>query len=120
MAQTQRQALNAYVALTRMGKKATGKAAFSLFRMKQKLKDVVEFQAEQEQQLVERFGGKVSEEGMIMIADDDQRKAFLEDREKLHSMELEPAVEPVTVEISGLPEINMEEIEALDGFVEFK
>ena len=120
MAQTQRQALRAYTAIRDMGRKATGKAAFSLFRMKQQLRDIVEFQAEEEQKLVEQFGGQVSEEGMILIADDAQREKFLKEKEKLYAMELDPAVEPVTVELSGLPEINMDEIEALDGFVEFK
>lgn len=120
MVQTQRQALSAYAALLKMGKKATGKAAFSLFRMKQRLKDIVEFQAEEEQKLVEKHGGKVSEEGLILIADEGQRAAFMEEKRALYDMVIDPAIEPVTVEIDGLPEINMEEIEALDGFIEFK
>ena len=120
MVQTQKQALSAYAALQRMGRKATGKAAFTLFRMKQKLKEIVEFQAEEERKLVEKHDGKISEEGMILIADAEERKAFGEEQKELYDMEIEPAIEPVTVKLDGLPEINMEEIEALDGFVQFE
>lgn len=120
MAQNHRQALNAYVTITRMGKKATGKNAFALFRMKQKLKELIEFQAEEEQKLVEAHGGTIAEDGTITIKDEDQRIAFSADKAKLYELPVDPEIEPVTVELDGIPEITMDEIEALDGFVTFK
>lgn len=120
MAQTQLRALIAYAALTRMGQKATGKAAFSLFRMKQKLEQVVRFQGEQEKTLAEKHGTKIMEDGTLIFPDDKEKAAFMEDKKALYDMEIEPAIETIKVPIDKLPEINMEEIEALNGFIEFE
>ena len=120
MAQTQRQALSAYTAIRDMGRKATGKAAFSLFRMKQRLKEVVEFQSEEELKLVEKFGGKVTEGGQILIADEEKKLQFLKEHRAFYDMVLDPPLETVTIRAEDLPEISLDEIEALDGFVIFE
>ena len=102
---TQGQALKAYTALMGMGKKAVGKAAFALFRMKSQLKTVIDFQAEQEQNLVEKNGGKITEDGKILFAEVDQRKAFATERAELEKMALlkKPAKLPViTAEMLSL------------------
>jgi len=120
MAQTHLKALIAYAALTRMGQKATGKAAFSLFRMKQKLEEVVRFQGEQERTLAEKHGTKIMEDGALIFPDDKAKAAFMEDKKALYDMEIDPEIEPIKVQIDQLPAINMEEIEALNGFIEFE
>ena len=117
---TQGQALKAYTALMGMGKKAVGKAAFSLFRMKSQLKTVIDFQAEQEQAMVERNGGKITEDGKILFAEVDQRKAFATERAELEQMEIEPAIPEITLKAKDIPDINMDEIEALEGFIKFE
>ena len=118
--QNQRQALAAYAVLMGMGRKATGEAAFSLFRMKQKLKEYVDFQAEEEEKMVERAGGQITEDGKIIIEDPMKRKAFLEEKKKLGEMEIKPAIEPIRIAPERIPEINMDEIEALQGFIIFE
>lgn len=118
--QTQQQALTAYAILMGMGKKATGEAAFSLFRMKQQLRDIVEFQSEEEAKLVDKLGGKITETGQIIFAGDEEKRAFIEEKKKLGSMEIDPAIEPVRIAPDKIPEINMDEIEALQGFIIFE
>lgn len=118
--QTQQQALTAYAILMGMGKKATGEAAFSLFRMKQQLRDIVEFQSEEEAKLVDKLGGKITESGQIIFAGDEEKRAFIEGKKKLGSMEIDPAIEPVRIAPDKIPEINMDEIEALQGFIIFE
>lgn len=118
--QTQQQALTAYAILMGMGKKATGEAAFSLFRMKQQLRDIVEFQSEEEAKLVDKLGGKITETGQIIFAGDEEKLAFIEGKKKLGSMEIDPAIEPVRIAPDKIPEINMDEIEALQGFIIFE
>ena len=103
-----------------MGKKATGEAAFSLFRMKQQLRDIVEFQSEEEAKLVDKLGGKITESGQIIFAGDEEKRAFIEGKKKLGSMEIDPAIEPVRIAPDKIPEINMDEIEALQGFIIFE
>ena len=118
--QTQQQALTAYAILMGMGKKATGEAAFSLFRMKQKLKEIVEFQSEEEAKLVDKLGGKITETGQIIFAGEEEKRAFIEEKKKLGGMEIDPAIEPIRIAPDKIPEINMDEIEALQGFIIFE
>ena len=67
---TQHRAVVAYSTIIRMGQKVTGKAAFSLFRLKQTLRGIVEFQSEEEMKLVEKYGATVTEDGRILPGDD--------------------------------------------------
>jgi len=115
---TQGDAVRAYGAITRMGQKATGAAAFTLFRLKKGLQEIFEFQNEEEQKLVQQYGGQVIENSLVVIADKDQRAKFQAEVEKLHAMECD--IQPVTIPAAAIPEISLAEIEALDGFVIFE
>lgn len=116
----QKQALKAYVTLIGMGGKTTGKTALALFRLKGRLKELVDFQAEEEIKLAEKYGGKILDNGTIKFEDDDQRQGFLDEKNALGEMDIEPEIEPARVQIDTVPEITLSEIEALDGFVIFE
>ena len=116
---TQKQAIIAYGTIMRMGQKVAGKAAFSLFRLKQTLRGIVEFQSEEEMKLVEKYGAKVTDDGRILPGDDADKFAELL-KEKAELGEMECDVVPVEIDLESVPEITMNEIEALDGFVIFK
>ena len=116
---TQHMAVVAYSTIIRMGQKVAGKAAFSLFRLKQSLKQIVEFQSEEEMKLVEKYGATVTDDGRILPVDDAEKFAELvKEKEELGNMECD--VVPVEIDLDSIPEITMNEIEALDGFVIFK
>ena len=112
---TQGNAIVAFGAINRMGARATGNVAFTLFRLKKELKTIVEFQSEEEQKLIEKYKGAVTENGVIVVQEN--RDEFFKEREKLRAMECD--IEPVDVPMSGIPEITLAEIEALEGFVKF-
>ena len=115
---TQGDAVRAYGAIVRMGQKATGAAAFTLFRLKKSLQEIFEFQNEEEQKLVKKYGGQMIDNGLVVIADKEQREQFQKEVEKLHAMECD--IQPVTIPAAAIPEISLAEIEALDGFVIFE
>lgn len=117
---TQSEAVRAYITIVGMSKKVAGKAAFSLFRLKTALQPVVDFQTEQEQNLIEKYAGEVNDKGQVMIKDPEQREKFLAEHTELLNLPCEPEILPVTVTIDSAPEITMQEIEALDGFVNFE
>lgn len=110
---TQKQAITAYGTIIKIGGKVSGKNAFALFRLKQQLKEVVEFQAEEEMKLVEKYNGQITENGQIII-DHESRPKFIKEREELGSMECD--IQPVEI---GEIDITLDEIEALNGFVKF-
>ena len=119
MKTTQRKVIEAYGTLNQMGRKVSGQTAFALFRFKQQqLKPVVEFQGEEEVKLVDKFGGKITEEGRIIFDDDQKRAEFLKEQRKLGEMECE--VETIEIRTDEVPEITMQEIETLDGLIIFK
>lgn len=116
---TQNRAVVAYTTIMNMGQKVSGKPAFALFKLKQTLKGIVEFQSEEEMKLVEKYGATVTEDGRILPGDDAEKFAELvKEKEELGNMECD--VVPVEIDLDSIPEITMNEIEALDGFVIFK
>ena len=118
MKTTQKRAVEAYAVLNQMGRKVTGKTAFTLFRLKRKMKEIVEFQGEEEIKLVEKHGGRLTEDGRIIFDDAEMKTAFQIEQRKLGEMECE--IEPVMLKDDEIPQITMAEIEALDGFVIFE
>jgi len=113
----QKDAVKAYKALSRM-KGATGQPAFQLFKLKKKLKDIFDFQGEEQLKLVEKYNCDISENGLVKIDDEETKKKFFEEWETIGDVDCE--IEPVKIPISLLPNITLDEIEALDGFVIFE
>lgn len=116
----QKQVLKAYIVLISMGTKATGKTALSLFRLKNRLKELVDFQAEEEVKLAKKHGGEILDNGTIKFDDDEQKRQFLDEKAALGEMDIDPEIEPARVQIDAVPEITLSDIESLDGFVIFE
>ena len=114
----QERALRAYDTLETMGHKVTGQSAFILFKLKQQLKEIAQFQTEEEVKLLKKYEGTVGENGICTFKDPGSAKPFLEERRKLYMMECD--IDPVEIQADSIPDINMAEIDALDGFVVFK
>ena len=117
---TQQKVITAYTTLTALRKKVRGKEALDLFRLKNALQTNIDFQAEEEGKLVADFGGKVTDGGQIIIEDPEKRAEFQKAMAELGAMECEVAADPVKVSLDRNPDINLGEIEALDGFVTFE
>ena len=117
MTTTHGKAVDAYKTLLRMGDKISGQDAFRFFKLKRSLKEIFDFQAEEEEKLLKKFDAVVSQNGLIVIADKDKRNEFAKAVEELSKQECE--IPSIGVRQESIPNITLDEIEKLDGFVEF-
>ena len=117
---TQAKVLSAYSALNRIRNRIKGRDALNLFHMKKVLQENFDFQVEEEEKLVEEYGGVITENGSILIDDAEKRKAYNKARQELGEMECEIKTEVVVISLDRNPEITLEDIEQLAGFVDFK
>ena len=110
--------IEAYNALDGMGKKVTGKTAFKLFGVKKKLEEIIQFQLEEEKKLIEKYEGTVNESGLIRFANPEKSAEFFREKKELYSVDY--GIDAIEVDIDSVPDVTLEEIEALDGIVVFK
>ena len=117
---TQGKVLDAYAALNRIRQRVKGHDALHLFHMKNKLQENIDFQTEEEKKLVDEYGGVITEAGQVLIDDKEKRLAFREEYRKLNEMECEVDTEVLVLNLDRNPEITLEDIEQLSGFIDFK
>ena len=125
MKSNNRKSLEAYGILVGMGRKQIPTpVAYKLYKLRQKLKGVLEFITEQEQVLAEKFGVVIDDDGHFVFPDDAEKKEqFIEARTELMDAESEIEGDEIVVRLADLPdklEISMNEFEALEGFVRFE
>lgn len=109
--------LTAYNGLTLIRKKVRGTDARDLFQLKRAMQDSIDFLADEEEKLAEEHGGSITENGVVLIVDPKERAEFNAGIKELREMETKLEVEPMTLEMDKYPEITLEEIEMLYGFV---
>lgn len=120
MKTTQEKVLTAYSALTRIRKTVRGVTALDLFHLKNQLQENIDFQSEEEMKLIDEYGGTVTGDGLVLIADEEKKKAFAKAMAELRKMEVEIKADMPTVNLEKNPEITMEDIEQLHEFINFK
>ena len=120
MKTTQEKVLTAYAALMRIRKTVKGKDARDLFHLKNQLQESIDFQSEEEMKLITEYGGTVMENGTILIADEEKKKAFTKAMIELRKMEIEINADIPTVSIERNPDITLEDIDQLHEFVNFE
>lgn len=111
--------IKVYKALTKLGQQDLPiKLAFDLFKIKQALQPQWDFQVDEENKL--SAGAIVKPDGSVAFDSQEEADAFRQRLIELSSMEVDLKVKPVQVPISipGL-KLSMEDIEALDGIVQF-
>lgn len=115
----QGKAVQAYVTLQMMGKKQINNfTAYKLYRLKKDLQQVVEFQSEQEEKLIQELGGTV-ENGQLNVPEG-KGPEFNQKHRELEEMECEIDRDKITIWMKELPQISISEMEALDEFVDWK
>ena len=121
MKTTQRNAVIAYSALIGMGRKPMkSRTAYKLFRLRLKLKEIVDFQAEQETKLCQEMGVTISDDGRFQFPDDKIKEQFETAHKELEETECEIDENEIKIGINELPDLSINELEALDGFVKFE
>ncbi len=125
MKSTNRKASIAYGILVGMGRKQIPTpVAYKLYKLRQKLKGVMEFITEQEHNLAEKHGVVIGDDGHFIFPEDPKvEEVFKADHADLLETETEIEGDVIKIRLADMPdrlEISMNEIEALDGFVEFE
>ena len=118
----QGKATRAYIALANMSSKVLpANAALRLFKLKKALKDAFDFETEQEKLYVAELGGEMDQNGIIKFKDPiGDNKIFQDRRKELEDTDIEIELEVPTVALTEIKELSMADLEALEGFVNFK
>ena len=110
----------AFLGINQIRNQVRGMDALHLFHMKNMLKESVDYMAEEDVRMVTDAGGVITETGLVIIADKEKQKEYVKARKELDDMETEIQTDPVVILISRCPDVTVEQIERLEGFVIFK
>ena len=110
----------AFLGINQIRNQVRGMDALHLFHLKNMLKESVDYMAEEDVRMVADAGGVITETGMVIIADKEKQKEYVKARKELDDMETEIQTDPVVILISRCPDVTVEQIERLEGFVIFK
>ena len=91
-------------------------AAKRLFDLRKKLNEAVEFVIERQKAIMDETGVTYDDTGRWVYPDDETREKF--DRMNAELLDTETEIEPVTVKAAAVPGLDINDIAALDGFVE--
>lgn len=112
--------VNAYKALRELEQeKMPMKTAYKLYKLRKQLEKGFDFQREQEEKLLEDFGAKVLDGGLVQFQTVDDRKAYEAQIAELNDMESDVEVNPVDMGLTDEVSITPDAIEALEGIVNF-
>ena len=110
----------AFLGINQIRNQVRGMDALHLFHLKNMLKESVDYMAEEDVRMVTDAGGVITETGLVIIADKEKQKEYVKARKELDDMETEIQTDPVVILISRCPDVTVEQIERLEGFVIFK
>ena len=112
--------VQAYNALQRLGGQVMDDlVAYKLFKLKKQMAPAIEFQTEREQLIFEKYQPERTGNGQYSFRTSGQAAEFRNELNELADMETEVTVTPVKIPKGQRLLISMDDIEALDGFVEF-
>lgn len=117
---TQGEILTAMGAIIRLRQKVKGHDALNVFHLKNALQEYVDFQAEEEQKLITKYGGAVRENGVVYIPDKDKRQQFSDEYKKLLDLDVEMKTGMISLSLENCPDVTLEDIEQLNKFIIFK
>lgn len=119
---TQKQAISAFTSLVTIARKPMPSfAAYKLFHLKKRLKDVVEFRTEQDESIVKEMGGEVLENGSVLFAEKEKYPEFAAKQKELDEMECEvEGDEKIIMVMKELPELSIADLEQLEPFIDWK
>ena len=87
-----------------------------LFDLRKKLNEAVEFVIERQRAIMDETGVTYDDAGKRIYPNDETREKF--DRMNAELLNTETEIEPVTVKAAAIPGLDIDDIAALDGFVE--
>lgn len=116
----QKQMVNAYLTLTQLGSaKLPVTTAYALYQLRKRLEPSHAFCLEQERIILERFEGRLEGDTLFFPNAENAQQAR-EELNAMNAMDVEYEAEPVKICAEELraTALSMDDIAALDGFVE--
>lgn len=115
----QNDCIKAYMAINNVCKtKFPGQIAFQVFKLKKVLGEIFDFQKEQEQEIFAEYEATFTEDGSINLKDETRAEEFVKRIEEMALIEHEE-IQPIAIPAACFEEISVEELEKLDGIIEF-
>ena len=115
----QKQMVNAYITLVRLGGAPMSvKAAHDLYLLRKKLEPTYQFCVEQEQMIVEKYNGRAVN-GTITFSDEETVRHAHAALQELYDLEVEFESDAVTVKLDDIKggTLSVNDLETLEGFV---
>lgn len=118
MEQKQNRIINAYKIIENLNRTNFDSiTAYRMFKLKKQLKEFYDWQQERETELFKKYGASFSEDGSIRLSDNSQAENFVAEINEMS--ELVHEIEPVEIVLSAFDSLSIEQIETLDGFIDF-
>lgn len=113
--------VQAYNALSRLGSQVMEDytVAYRLFQLKKQMAPAMEFQTEREQAIFEKYQPERLGNGQFRFRTSGVAEDFRKALNELAEMDTDVQITPVKIPKGQRLLISMDDIEALDGFVEF-
>lgn len=116
---THKKVITAYKVLEKMSKQTLPiKEAYALHKLRGKLKTAFDFQVEQEERLIEKLNPKI-ENGSLFFQNVDDAQEWQDEMIAVGNMESDIEFEPIKISINDDLQISLDDIDALEGFVDF-
>lgn len=93
--------------------------AYKFFKMRKALMPQYEFQIEEERKLLEKCGA-IHQDGSWMFESEQGKNEFIELLDKIGKIEVDVDMEKQSISLDTNIELSIEDMEALDGFVNFE
>ena len=118
----QNKIVDAYKTIKNMnGEKFHLPVAYKLYKLRKELEPHFDFKTEQEKAAIAEFEGKVNDNGSVSFKSPEIAQQFVDKLKELGDMEIETEIEPVVIRMEDVHvELTPNEIEKLDGFIDFE
>lgn len=113
----------AYHAMTRlMTVQFPVRIANSIFLLSKQIEPQYEFAIKRERELMEKYNGQVTPDGVIKFMSPDDAGSFKDEADELSNMDVDVTITPITIPYDAIEEqtITPMDIAYLDGFVSFE
>lgn len=117
----QSKAVQAYKAIDKMAKGALPlPVSYSFFKLKKALQCHIEFQISKEQELFDQYQPVFNEDGIWTFKSEDDKNEFVKKINEIGELDVEIDSNIITISQTSGITMSIEDMEALDAFVEFE
>lgn len=94
--------------------------SFKLMKLKKRLEEYYQFEEQEEMKMFNEFHGELINDGRSMqFPTQEDANAFSKKWQELKDMEVEIEIEPIPVMLDQDIRLTIQDMEALDGFIQF-